>query len=727
MPHRHLVTPLPVAAPRPGRWAIALALLGGFGAWPAGLAAQRYAEADSLLAVQDTSGAIAVYERMVRRDRRDAEAHYRAGQLYMTRHPVGTDLSPNRRKAEEHFRYATRFAPDSAKYWIALADLFRGEDISTVRAQVRGLLNRARERAEAAGDGAREAEAAYRQARSDWNTFATFGRRYRHQEAGMTAAPPSRDADWKDIVQYFKERLVPIPGAGAEYLDAAEEALQIALKRRATFVDAAGLLVVVFGERERWEEAAGLTRRLIRDAPDSGRAWALHGLAMARTNRWRDAAVAFSTALDRMTADEAAPFRNLGQIMRRADELRFAQVGGAQRASFDSLYWRVAQPLALSETNEVQAEFYARIVYAQHRWSDPWRGYRGIETDMGTVFVRYGPPDVATSTSWLYEKPRFVFSFYLMPGFSRAHFAGESEWHFGQAQLESPARFDNIPIMRTLDTVLVQTARFRGPADSIAMMIVGAIPLRRMADSVAVRALPLRTGALIADSAGRTLEQDRRDETVTGIDAQELHYRSFRLTLQPGDYLLRVEAHLPSIDRAARGMAPVPVAAIPRDTLALSDVLLARSVTPRDSASTRWDEFLIEPNAGRFAPGDPVGLLWEIYNLTPDSTGTTRYQVQLWISVESIDRSGVGWLAALVGGLADKVGLTAAYDDRVSIDFTQEQPATPAAARVEHLTVELRDAPLGRYELQVLVRDLVTGQESQARRSFTIGKDPVTR
>jgi hypothetical protein len=281
--------------------------------------------------------------------------------------------------------------------------------------------------------------------------------------------------------------------------------------------------------------------------------------------------------------------------------------------------------------------------------------------------------------------------------------------------------------MRTLDTILVQTARFRGPGDSLAMLVVGAIPLRRMTDSVAVRDLPLVTGALVTDDAGHELTRDRQNGRVTGTEARDLQYRSFRLQLAPGDYLLRVEAHLPSIDRGARGMQPLPVAPIARQGLALSDLLVARRVEPRDSTATRWDDFLIEPNAGRFEPGEPVGLLWEIYQLTPDSTGATRYEVALWITVEAIDRSTAGWFASLLGGLGDQMGLTAVHDDRVSLTYRREHSASPAGAQAEHLMVELRDAPKGRYLLEVVVQDLVTGQTATTTRTFTIGTEPVTR
>jgi GWxTD domain-containing protein len=716
-------------------------------------ATQSLARGDSLLATGDTSGAIAAFESLLKRDMRNAEAHYRAGVLYLSRHPAGEELSPNRRKAEEHFRYATRFQPDSAKHWIALSDAFRSEDMVTARIQVAGLVKRAWEAAAASGDRAGMVGAAYRQARTSWVSYGTFGRRYQlgvamgkptgQGDASPRVGPPPplpRGETWKDELQRYTERLVPVPGAGLEYLDATEGNLRTVLTHAPLHLDAAGLLVVTLGERSRWEEAASLTRRLVRSAPDSARAWALHGLTMTRNRRWREARAAFDSAFARMTDEQRAPFRDLGQIMRAADRIRLEQMGPAQRPTFDSLYWQVAQPLTLSETNEIQAEFYARIVYADHHWSDPWRGYRGVETDPGVVFVSYGPPDIwATSgggtsvgTTWLYRVPQFVFSFYQMSGFSRAHFGDQSEWALAQAKILAPARFDNVPVVRTLDTVLVQTARFRATGDSLALMVVGAIPLRRMTDAVAVRGLPLRTGALLTDDAGAVVTRDRADEAVTGTEARELQYRSWRVTVPPGDFTLRVEAYLPTLDRGARGTEGLNVTPFGGSELALSDLLVAQRVAPRDSAARRWTDFLVEPNAGRFDPGEPVGLLWEMYNLTPDSTGTARYEVGLWVTVIALDRTesrffGSRALAEIVGGVGDAIGLTALYEDRVSIGYEQSREAVPGAARAEHLMVELRDAPNGRYLIEIIVRDLVTGREATTSRTITIGADPVRR
>ena len=61
-------------------------------ATPLPLSAQTFADADRLLASQDTSEAIAALEAMLEHDRKNAEAHYRVGMLYQMGEGVKADL-----------------------------------------------------------------------------------------------------------------------------------------------------------------------------------------------------------------------------------------------------------------------------------------------------------------------------------------------------------------------------------------------------------------------------------------------------------------------------------------------------------------------------------------------------------------------------------------------------------------------------------------------------------
>ena len=708
-----------------------LFLLGLAAVWlPPALGAQTLDEVRRLATAGDTAAAITAVETLLKRTQRDAEAHWIAGLLYLAQHVPGDKVSPARRKAEEHLRYATRFGPDSAKYWLSLADLFRTDDLVTLRVQVPGLIENAAKALAATPTDSLTAEVGYRVARAEWERYEHFGRRYAPVEAGTPLSIPGTFAEWKYWEAFFERGVRGVPADGEQLVNA-EGALWQVLRARPGDVRATGLLVVLMGETYRWEEAVSVARRLVRAVPDSGRAWALLGLAHARVGRWNAATAAFDSAFRRMAPPEIAPYRDLGRIMRRAERLRWDTAPDPARRRLDSLFWRVAQPLALTDRNELQAEFYARLTYVDHRWTDPWLLFRGYETDIGSVYVAYGPPDLwmvfnRERIVWVYQPSHFRFEFALTPGYTRARFAGESREGLRVAQEESPARFDNLPVIRTLDTVLVQVSQFRGSGDSTAVIVFGAIPLTRIADAASrIDGLEFASGAIVTDSVGRELRRDRRVETVPDAGPDGVVHRSWRLSLTPGPYLLRAEAHLPALDRGARGMQPLTVRSYAPAPLAVSDVLAAARLQPRDSLARRWRDFFIEPNGGRFLPGDSLALLWEIYDLATDTNGVAHIDVQLRITVDAIARHS--FVARIVGGLGDAMGLTAEGDDRVALDYDRRVTVGPDGAVAEFVTVELRDAPEGRYTVGVTIHDRATGAVATRERVIVVSRDPPAR
>jgi GWxTD domain-containing protein len=696
---------------------------------------QTLEDAERLVARGDTAGAIAAFEAVIAGNERNAEAHYRAGLLRLARAQDDGPVSEDRRKGEAHLRYAARFSPDSARYWLALADFFRSQTLVTLRVQVPRVVGNAQEAADRAGNPAEIADAAYRGARIELDRWEQYGRRYTDASVGTRAVLPAIANEWKDWDTFATMLIRPAArDMGFGYLAAAEQKLRHGLEARPFDSRLLGLLVVVLGERDTWAEAAALLRRVTALAPDSGRNWALLGLALARGNRWHESQEAFRTALERMTPEERAPYRDIGQIMRRADRIRWEQTPYAERASFDSVYWRTAQPLVFTETNELQVEFYARLTYVEHRWTDPWRGYFGSLTDMGAVYVSYGPPDVwavlggdASQTAvWLYRVPQFRFVFLQTSGYAHAYFADESKEALRVDRTLSPARFDNVPVYRALDTIPVQAAQFRGPGDSAEIAVFGALPVRRMTDSLPLATVPFVSGALLQNQRGVELLRDRRSETLSlGSETPAVQHRSWRLTIGPGEYVLRVEAHIPEHARAARGVRPFAVRSFWGSWLMLSDVLVAGRVAPRDSTAARWSDYLIEPNGGWFTPGQSVGLLWEVYNLVPNEAGQVSYSVDLRFTIESITRRNI--FAQIAGGIADAVGLTAEGDDRIALHYTHTADATPNRVNVEHLTVDLKDSPEGLYTIEVEVTDLRTGGSVVRRQVIHVDRAPPVR
>lgn len=707
--------------------------------------AQQSACGVAELAAADTAAAIAACERAAAADTGNVEARYRAGRMYLARYLAGSETSADREKASTLLDAAAALRPDSAKHWLALAEVHRTYGDVFRRMQVGGLVDKALAAAERHGS-SELADVFYRAAVVAWDEYEERGHRYLFIGDATTIDPYRMLNEWKDVESFFALQVKPDPGdPGGDDRRRAEDRLRAALRADVGHVAAAGLLAVLLGEEDRWTEALEVGRRLVRAAPDSGRAWAVLALALTRDHQWGAAQAAFDTALQRMSAADATPYHNLALILKSADQSRFRRMSPAERAQLEALYWQVTQPLYLNELNEPRVEFLSRLTYVIHRWSDPFRGVAGYDSDRGVVYLRYGPPDIwasfgrgrqsqfdavsslegeRNSIVWIYQDSQLRFMFSMTPGFGRTSFAGDFRTFYNEVRELFPVRFDNVPAVAEMDTVLVQFAQFRGEGtESTELGIYTFMPIGRMARDAPVGSLDLITAATVRDLRMRDVARDRREETIPGGDSLQIERRSFRFELQPNEYLLRLEARLPAVERSARSTSALRLRAYGTDSLMMSDVLVAERVAPRDSSFTRWRDFFMIPSAGRFLPDSPVGLLWEVYNLVPDSTGTARYAVDVRITVRSIERTG--FAARILGGIGDAMGLTARGDDAVALTYNRDVTAHPDGVQVEYLMVDLEDAPKAEYAIELTVRDRVSGRQTAGVRRIVVSETPI--
>ncbi|MGH7740949.1 MAG: GWxTD domain-containing protein, partial [Candidatus Eiseniibacteriota bacterium] len=76
-------------------------------------------------------------------------------------------------------------------------------------------------------------------------------------------------------------------------------------------------------------------------------------------------------------------------------EESFAQLEPGERERFFDDYWLVRDPTPGTAMNEALAEFRKRVDFANRAFTRPGR-LKGMFTDMGRVYIRYGPPDEIT-------------------------------------------------------------------------------------------------------------------------------------------------------------------------------------------------------------------------------------------------------------------------------------------------------------------------------------------
>jgi hypothetical protein len=496
----------------------------------------------------------------------------------------------------------------------------------------------------------------------------------------------------------------------------AEAYLRAAYAADPRMVRAGRLLCLMMTDQRRFLEAVSLGLQMVRATADSGTAWAALGMAQARSNQWRDAQASFDSALRKMSPDELAPYLDIGVLLAPRDSFRFESLDGTKQNALRFQFWGAQQPLFLTDLNEARTEFYTRLTHENIRLADreramPFRRY--FNTDLA---VRYGP--VAQHS--LYPRSR-LHNFWLYLG-------GRTEPVdlFGQARVALPSDFGNIPLLYDMDTVDVQTAQFRGDAkDTTDVAVFTFAPAGRMSRTAPHIQLQIINALFIKDALFRDVQRVQDTVTVMGGDTMLVERRRARFQLAPSQRLLRAESYLPVIGRAARNQTSLDVRSFAGDTLLMSDVVMAGNLVPKDSTPKHWTDFFMEPSSGRLQPHQTVGLLWEIYNLVPDTVGVVRYHVELRVTVKDIERHGI--LSIIPGTIGDWLGLSAKGDDAAALGYNRQARLEAGGRQVEYLTLNLGDAPNGEYEVEVQITDRITGRVVDQVRRLIITPTPLTR
>ncbi len=637
--------------------------------------------------------------------------------------------------ADTRFRIAIQRDPGNGRLHLDFGRWYRREPTMWMRIQAGAQFREAVRLATRAGDRGLLAEAETEIAKTSWVSYERYGRTWRIVGNATSFDLGASVAEWRYVEEFFAHEARPLqPDRGESEYAAAEEHARAALAAEPGHVGAINLLAVLLGDRGRWEEILSPARAAIRAHPAQPDGYRVLALALQHAGRVAEAARAFRGALDRMTPEQRRPYEDLGVILTRAGQAHYDSLTPDQRTEERQIFWAVAQPLAMDSVNLVQLEYYARVTYVDLRWTVPEERQVGWESDRGMIWLRYGPPQIWATfpgggntdsnflTVWVYPRRHARFVFQGTISYASASFAGEYLALAEDTRLITPAHFDNVPAVAQMDTIFAQAAQFRGPSGGTTLAVFGFVPVGRLLSGVDLATAEFEIGAIVQDQRMRDVVRRVHTERVSVSDSTQLETRTWRLDLVPDQYLLRLEARQGDTQRAARSLARIGVERFRAGPLALSDVVLADRIAPRDSAPQRWTDYLIDPSAGRVGHGARISFLWELYNLTGDSAGFGRYRVDLEIAVRAIERHG--FTARIVGGIADAAGVTVLGDTLVGLNYERAANVRGREAIPEYLDVELRDAPDGQYTATVMVTDLRTGQVARRVREFVVTARP---
>lgn len=710
----------------------------------AALVAPLVREARARAAAGDTTVALELLERATDRAPNDPEALYWRGTLLLATTELGVADAERQFIANRLLSRAASLDPRNPRYLLALGRLRLRT--SLLRAEAERMFRRALEVADAGGDPAVRAEAAWELAQVKERRYRTGANRWMY--TGTVIFDPITAQRRLHYTREFLQNLSrPIPDAARTDRVEAEEYYRRALaadpRHAPSLLGLAGLLY----DQRRLDEMAALLRPAVAPGapavPETVRLRLAAGLAAWRLGRGAEAERHFAGALAEATPAVRDEWLSLGRILREGDSVRVAGLSEADRRATVDAFWEAADPVLDTPENEARLEYVARLAVADLRFTDPDTRQVGWRSDRGAVVVRYGePPVVATFapqletetrdalarviTVWFYPRTEMEFVFSSPPAFNLATFAGNYRDHAAERRDASPFLLDNLPLAMGVDTLPVQAGRLRGRRDGAWQLLVAA----------AVDGAALHGDAEVeGGSAVVTLRAGtpgalrlRAQDTVPIPRGGAPLRRQWSDAVGDTPLRLRLEARDPAVGaRVARAHLELPAPLRGTGGPAMSDLLLVDRPAERERPGARpwrgWEEAALRLRGDlRLAAHDTVGVYWEGYGLRPDSAQRARYEVHLTVTLLAFDR-GRDVVGRVLGSLADALGMTAEGDDQVGIRFERVEPMDGRDRIPEVVTLALGKAPPGRYRLTVALTDRVGGGTTRAERLFAIRRE----
>ncbi|HEX8695338.1 MAG TPA: hypothetical protein VF746_23200 [Longimicrobium sp.] len=464
----------------------------------------------------------------------------------------------------------------------------------------------------------------------------------------------------------------------------------------------------VAGQRVRYLVQAGRASDAARAAREcrAARWWcrALEGYALHAAGEYGRADSAFTAALEAMPEAERREWTDFGPVLPDGDARDLRRMDPAARAAAVRRLWWLADPLWTLPGNDRKTEHFSRLMV--DRFQDRAREVDGIPwgDDLREIYLRFGEP-----VGW--ERIRTPHMTAGRPQVVIHHAPHGSEFFPRLEQVRQPAgaRVDDwldddprrtrtayLPrAVRSLDGLPHQAAVFRR-GDSV--LVVAAFEMEH--DS-----LPPAPEL----EAGLVLQRDEAAEPRIARTRVSGRRGVVRLGAPQEEAMLSLEALERTSRRAARARYGVDLRRPAAPGLALSDVLLLADSAARPAS---LDEAApLARGTTRFAPGERLGLFWEVYGLDPRADTLTL--------AVALSRRGVGGLRRT----AERLGLARAATP-VRMRWSEEVEAGAVLPR--SLAIALPDVPDGDYVIEVSVRTRA-GATASATREIRVEREKAQR
>ncbi len=393
------------------------------------------------------------------------------------------------------------------------------------------------------------------------------------------------------------------------------------------------------------------------------------------------------------------------------------------------IFWKMRDPLNLTDYNERLLEHYSRVAYANLRFIVPKLGIIGWKTDRGTVALRYGiPPKIerirpgkgAKTELWIYPDKTFGFTdlfrngeyIYAVPGQSQywddtqkyvkdLEVTQPEEYHpeFDGPAFEIPfnyAQFRDFENNKLTDLYIdycIKPDEQENNADYNYKHTIGIFFFDNLFNKIAQN-----------KTATNQLSEANKIELP---DSGFYYINTEELTSPPDTGSLSFEIIRNSDKGVSAHHGKFRIRNYNLTSLQMSDVVLASKVERNTTVAGRINrkDYSILPNpTGIFSKDQDLYIYYEVYNLAKDEKGLTNFEQTIILKKKGEEGISIG---KLVGSVLKFIGV---QGEEQQVGLTSKYQTKDKDSQI-YLQLDMADYDPGNYLLTVKIKDNITGKE----------------
>ena len=519
-------------------------------------------------------------------------------------------------------------------------------------------------------------------------------------------------------------------GFANEDFQQAKEYYETALKYDSTNYKANLNLALLNEKAGKPKEGIPYLEKLIDSKRDDKNVHLCLGLLLYKTQKLKDCFAEYKKALKLMNEEEREDFTiNSVKLLVEPAYKEFVDTSSDyELRKFIDVYWKVSDPLYLTEYNERLLEHYSRVTFADLHFSVSEMGKVGWKTDRGEAVLRFGEPDdivrirpsmeadglFAKTELWDYNGLELGFMDFASSGnfLLSAPDAPEAKIHT-QAKGDSQFLFESLKQLHHS----YYNPIFEGPKFDIQYSIAQFKSLqKRNHTDLYVNYILNNPDLLYSDSVAKLSYK-------TGLFFFDKHYEklfdkimSYDVNKSDGDILVKSlnavsisdsgYASFELIRNSDKGTSAnrtnLKIRKFSNYSLCMSDILIADNVSTKKNSNSIIirNKIKIKPNPINVITKDnPFYIYYEVYNLKKGNNNFTDFDQKIAIREFEEQKTGIAeaansFLDFLGFGKKEEVTLTSNYQ-------------TPESDPQIFFQLDLNNYNPGKYLITITIEDKI--------------------